>query len=232
LSADASGVPSPLPPSASPSRASSGLRSNSSSTKAATSRFDSCNSLIACKSCGGITSDCDWRSSSRCVRAIASVEALETCRPDQAGEQVGPFLAYPLAGEMYTGAGATAGPGVLSFAHDLVRKPVPTLGSSRGQAFRDHVLKPELLAEIEPAHVGIADDVVRRAFGQYLAGIDDIGAVGQPQRFAHVVVGDQDADAAVGQMAHQVLDVADGDRVDAGERLVEQHVVRPRRQRA
>ena len=33
-------------------------------------------------------------------------------------------------------------------------------------------------------------------------------------------------------MAHQRLDVADRDRIDAGERLVEQHVARPRRQRA
>ena len=51
-------------------RSSSGFRSSSSSTKAERSRFDSCSSLIACISCGVITSDWDWRNSSLCVRAI------------------------------------------------------------------------------------------------------------------------------------------------------------------
>ena len=35
-----------------------------------------------------------------------------------------------------------------------------------------------------------------------------------------------------GQMAHQLLDVADRDRIDAGERLVEQHEGRARGERA
>ena len=57
-----------------------------------------------------------------------------------------------------------------------------------------------------------------------LAGaMDDVGAVDQPERLAHVVVGDEDADAALGEMAHEGANVADGDRVDAGEGFVEQH---------
>ena len=51
-------------------RSSSGLRSSSSSTNATRSRLDSCSSLIACISCGVITSDCVCRNSSRCVSAI------------------------------------------------------------------------------------------------------------------------------------------------------------------
>src|SRR5439155_23496432 len=51
-------------------RSSSGFRSNSSSTKAERSRLDSCSSLIACISCGVITSDCDWRNSNLCVSAM------------------------------------------------------------------------------------------------------------------------------------------------------------------
>ena len=51
-------------------RSSSGLRSSSSSTKAERSRFDSCNSLIACINCGVMTSDCDWRNSNLCVSAM------------------------------------------------------------------------------------------------------------------------------------------------------------------
>src|SRR4051794_23779301 len=93
-------------------------------------------------------------------------------------------------------------------------------------------LKSEFLAKVKAAYIRIVDDFFRTALGQDLPSIDDIGAVGQPQRFAHIVVGDQDADAAVGEVPDQILDVADRDRIDAGEGFVEQHVVRTRRQRA
>ena len=52
--------------------------------------------------------------------------------------------------------------------------------------------------------------------------VHDVGAVGDAQRLADVVVGDEDADAAVPQVKDDLLDVGDGDRIDAGERLVEQ----------
>ena len=39
------------------------------------------------------------------------------------------------------------------------------------------------------------------------------------------------ADAALGQVADQRLNVAHRDRIDAGERFVQQHVIGPRRQR-
>src|SRR6185312_7528735 len=84
-------------------------------------------------------------------------------------------------------------------------------------------LEPEFLAQIESAHIGVVDDVVGATLHQHFPRIDDVGAVGQAQRLAHVMIGDQHADAAIGEMPHQRLDVADGDRVDAGERLVEQH---------
>jgi hypothetical protein len=44
-----------------------------SSTKASTSRFDICSSLIACCSWGVMTSDWPWRSSSFCLRAMVVV---------------------------------------------------------------------------------------------------------------------------------------------------------------
>ena len=46
--------------------------------------FDSCSSLIACISCGVITSDWDWRNSSLCVSAMEA-------RTDP--DEVGPILA-------------------------------------------------------------------------------------------------------------------------------------------
>jgi len=88
-------------------------------------------------------------------------------------------------------------------------------------------LQLELFAEIEPPHVGIVDDIGRPALHQNFAGINDIGSIGQAERLAHIVVDDQDADPAIGQMPHQRLDVADRNRVDARKGLVEQHVIRP-----
>ena len=107
-----------------------------------------------------------------------------------------------------------------------------TLSPNRAHPLAPRALKPEFLAKVKAAYIRIVDDLFRTALGQDLPGIDDIGAVGQAERFAHIVVGDQDADAAVGEVADQILNVADRDRIDAGEGFVEQHVVRTRRQRA
>src|SRR4051812_7972068 len=62
--------------------------------------------------------------------------------------------------------------------------------------------------------------------------MDDVGAVDKPKRLAHVVIGDQHADAKARQVADERLDVTDRDRVDAGKRLVEQHERRPAGQSA
>src|SRR4051794_10218918 len=53
---------------------------------------------------------------------------------------------------------------------------------------------PEILAEIEAAHIRIRDDLLGRAFGQDVAGVDDVRPVDQPQRLTHVVVRNQNAD--------------------------------------
>jgi hypothetical protein len=45
-----------------------------------------------------------------------------------------------------------------------------------------------------------------------VAGMDDVGPVDEAERLAHGVVGDQNADAAVAQVTHEILDVAGGDR--------------------
>ena len=57
---------------------------------------------------------------------------------------------------------------------------------------------------------------------EHLAGADHVAAVGDLQRLADLVVGDQDGDAVLPQFADDLLDAVDGDRVDAGERLVQQ----------
>src|SRR5262245_54483351 len=99
-------------------------------------------------------------------------------------------------------------------------------------ALAARALKPEFLAKVKTSYIGIVDNLFRTALGQDLPGVDDIGAIGQAERFAHIVVGNQDADAAIGEVAHQVLNVADRDRIDTGKGFVEQHVIRARRERA
>src|SRR5262249_6189150 len=55
---------------------------------------------------------------------------------------------------------------------------------------------------------------------------------GEAKGFADIVIGDQHTDAALGQVTHQSANIADRDRIDTGERLVEQHIAWTRRQRA
>ena len=52
-----------------------------------------------------------------------------------------------------------------------------------------------MFTEIDAAHIGVVHDFVGRAVGQHMAVADDVGVVANAQRFAHIVVGDQDADA-------------------------------------
>ena len=65
-----------------------------------------------------------------------------------------------------------------------------------------------------------------------MAAADDVGAVADAQRLAHVVVGDEHADVALGQVFHDALDIDNRNGVDARERFVQQHETRFHRQRA
>ena len=80
-----------------------------------------------------------------------------------------------------------------------------------------------MFAEIDPAHVSVADDFSRGAGGQHLTLADDVSVVTNAQCLAHVVVGDQDANAARLQKTDDALDLDDSDRVDAGKGFVQQY---------
>ena len=86
--------------------------------------------------------------------------------------------------------------------------------------------------EIDLADVLIINNLPGSARGEDPPLVDDVGAVADAERLAHVVVGDQHADAALLQEADDALDVEHRDRVDAGERLVEQDEARARGERA
>src|SRR5215467_9819811 len=113
---------------------------------------------------------------------------------------------------------------------------MPTLGLStwarREDAPLPSLLHAELFAQIKAADVRIVDDIFGIALHQDLARVNDVGTVGQAERLAHVVVSNQHTDAALGEMADQRLYIPHSDRIDAGERLVEQHIVWPRCQGA
>lgn len=84
----------------------------------------------------------------------------------------------------------------------------------------------ELIASEEGAQVDAADEFVVDelawgAFGELLAGVDDVRAVADAEGLLDVVVGDEAGDAALGEGADFLLDILDGDRVNAGEGFVE-----------
>ncbi len=54
---------------------------------------------------------------------------------------------------------------------------------------------------------------------QHFARMDDIGAIDQAERLAHIVAGNENADAACRQVVDEILDVGDRDRIGAGEGL-------------
>src|SRR5690606_29105237 len=95
-----------------------------------------------------------------------------------------------------------------------------------------HSLQAEPFAKIEPPDILVADDVGRLALHQHRAVMNDDGVVYEFERLAHIVIGDEHADAAILQMGDEIADIADGDRIDARKGFVEQHEGRLRRQRA
>ncbi len=99
------------------------------------------------------------------------------------------------------------------------------LGRARSPRKHSHL---KLVAKVNAADVGMRHDLLRQALHQDHAVMDDVGAIDDFQRGADVMIGDQHADAAVAQMHHQIADIAERDRVDAGERLVEQDEMRLR----
>ncbi len=58
---------------------------------------------------------------------------------------------------------------------------------------------------------------------QNFARMNNVGTVDQAKRFSHVMVCDQNADPTGSQVPDKILNIADGDWINASERLIEQH---------
>src|SRR5262245_4202918 len=90
-------------------------------------------------------------------------------------------------------------------------------------------ISTERLAQVDlPDHL-VAYDFLRLSMDQHLTIVNDIGPVDHIEGLADVVIGDHHANAALGEMAHGILDFLDRPGVDACERLVQQHERRARR---
>src|SRR5438067_12576101 len=87
-----------------------------------------------------------------------------------------------------------------------------------------------MLSEIHLSDGFIINNLARCAGGEHPALADDVGAVAYSQRFAHVVIGDQNADAALLQEADDLLDVEYSDRIHPRKRLIEEDESRARGQ--
>ena len=90
----------------------------------------------------------------------------------------------------------------------------------------------EFGSQINFAGFGIIDDEVARAADDHFARFDEVGAINQLQSFAGVVVGDEDAQAAIAQAAHNFLNFKNSDGIDAAERFIEQKKFGSRDERA
>ena len=90
----------------------------------------------------------------------------------------------------------------------------------------------ETFAEIELAADGIVDQEILGAFALDPALENQISAIHDGERLAHVVVGDQNGEARFAQIHHDLLNIIDRDRIDAAERFVEHEQLRLRHERA
>src|SRR5262245_23054623 len=87
-------------------------------------------------------------------------------------------------------------------------------------------LESEVLTQVNLAHLRVGGELLGCARFEDGTVVDDVGPVRDLQGLPHVVVGDQDADSHLLQVPDDSLDVDDRDRIDAGERLVEEDIPR------
>ncbi len=84
------------------------------------------------------------------------------------------------------------------------------------------ISKSEFVSQVDPSGGLAGDNLLRAAGFNDLSVIENIGPVTDLKRFAYVVVGYQDPDTALFQMADNVFDIDDGQGIDAGKRLIQQ----------
>lgn len=84
----------------------------------------------------------------------------------------------------------------------------------------------EVVREIVFTHDLVGGQFLGQSLKEDTSFKEQVGTVGDRQRLLHVMVGDEDADVAVLQSPHDMLDVLHGNRVDTGKWLVEHDELR------
>src|ERR1700735_3956004 len=97
----------------------------------------------------------------------------------------------------------------------------------QGRSEQSHA---ECLAQVHLTDLGVGKDLLGGAGSNHYATIHDVRPTADAEGFTHVMVGDQNADAASGQLANDALDVEHRKRIDAGKGLIEQDEARLGRQ--
>src|ERR1043166_5592487 len=91
---------------------------------------------------------------------------------------------------------------------------------SESQSFNSSppgALQPERLTQVHLTDLGVGKDFFRSAGGDYRALVDDVGPCAYPQGFAHIMVSDQHADATLGKLADDALNIEHRQRIDTRE---------------
>src|SRR5215469_10960772 len=91
--------------------------------------------------------------------------------------------------------------------------------------------KPERLTQVHLTDLGVGKDFFRSAGGDHRPLIDDVRPRAYPQGLADIMVSDQHADATLGELTDDALNVEHGEGVDAGKGLIEKHEPRLGRKR-
>src|SRR3984893_8288319 len=93
-------------------------------------------------------------------------------------------------------------------------------------------LQFEVLAQVHLTNLWVGKNLIRRSGSEHRPLTDDIGARADPERLADIMIGNEHADALVGQVLDYSLDIGNGQGVHTGKRLVQQDEPRGRGQGA
>src|SRR5690606_29296068 len=92
-------------------------------------------------------------------------------------------------------------------------------------------LKRKSFSEIDLAHSRVGEHFVRSTAGHQLSVVQDIGIAADSKCLPNIVIRYQYSNPALAQVPDDALDVEHRDRIDAGERLVEEDEFRLGRKR-
>src|SRR3546814_15887278 len=84
------------------------------------------------------------------------------------------------------------------------------------------ISKLETFAKIEAAHFLIGHERLWAAREKHLSIINDAGAINDIERFPHIMIGDEHADATLLELANAIANVRDGDGTDPSARFLHQ----------